>query len=494
MSGQPDISTRLSLPWLMAAQAQKHVTHNEALRLLDGLVQAAVESRSETHEPASPLEGQGWVLPEEAEGPLWDGFEPGELVIWQDGAWTRHTAGPGWRVWVMDEGGLAVFDGEAWIMAASASTASGLFEQLGVGTAPDETNQFAAKLNTALWTARTDGEGGTGDLRYTLNKEGPHNVLSLIFQSGWQGKAEMGLVGDDSFALKVSDDGSSWVEALRVDSGTGEAAFPAGIQVSGLPMLRPETLALLDSFTVPVASLACALAYDGLISALIAGGVWDKLNGLWVMWAHDEQAARVNLKQPSMAATNINAMAFTPFRGFTGDGASSYLDTGFNPDADGAGIYTQNSAHLSSWVVEDPAPATGSGAVGQLGGSSSTTGAFFLIPRGGGAGVARVRLNWSSAVGNFADLAVPQGSALGLRVISRVADDTADIYSNGVFVSEIERGSDGVAGLNFGIGRAVSTYSPATHGAASLGAGLTAPEQAVLYHALNAHRHALGAG
>lgn len=34
----PDSTTNLLLPYLMAAQAQKHVTHNEALRLLDGLV------------------------------------------------------------------------------------------------------------------------------------------------------------------------------------------------------------------------------------------------------------------------------------------------------------------------------------------------------------------------------------------------------------------------------------------------------------------------
>ena len=38
----PDTSTHLLLPYLLAAQAQKHVTVNEALRLLDGLVQLAV--------------------------------------------------------------------------------------------------------------------------------------------------------------------------------------------------------------------------------------------------------------------------------------------------------------------------------------------------------------------------------------------------------------------------------------------------------------------
>ena len=53
----PDISTHLLLPYLLAAQAQKHVTVNEALRLLDGLVQFAVLDRHLTAPPASPADG-----------------------------------------------------------------------------------------------------------------------------------------------------------------------------------------------------------------------------------------------------------------------------------------------------------------------------------------------------------------------------------------------------------------------------------------------------
>ena len=50
----PDTSTHLLLPYLLAAQAQKHVTVNEALRLLDGLVQLAVLDRHLTAPPAEP--------------------------------------------------------------------------------------------------------------------------------------------------------------------------------------------------------------------------------------------------------------------------------------------------------------------------------------------------------------------------------------------------------------------------------------------------------
>ncbi len=40
-----DVTPRLGLPYVVAAQAQKHIPINESLARLDGLVQLAVESR-----------------------------------------------------------------------------------------------------------------------------------------------------------------------------------------------------------------------------------------------------------------------------------------------------------------------------------------------------------------------------------------------------------------------------------------------------------------
>jgi len=47
----------LGLPTLAAAQAQKHVTHNEALHRLDALVMLAVADRDLAAPPAAPAEG-----------------------------------------------------------------------------------------------------------------------------------------------------------------------------------------------------------------------------------------------------------------------------------------------------------------------------------------------------------------------------------------------------------------------------------------------------
>ncbi|WP_419182441.1 hypothetical protein [Paracoccus alcaliphilus] len=92
---------------------------------------------------------------------------------------------------------------------------------LGVGTTADPANPFSAKLNAALWTAKTIAEGGTGDLFYTMNKETAGRDLGLTLQTAYVTKALMGLFGSDRFRLAVSADGSTFFDGLIVDNATG---------------------------------------------------------------------------------------------------------------------------------------------------------------------------------------------------------------------------------------------------------------------------------
>lgn len=97
-----DATPRLALPYLAAAQAQKHVTLNEALSLLDGLVQSAIVSRTTAAEPASPFDGAAYVLPTGATGAGWSGFSSGDLVRFEAGAWTRLAAPEGLLAFVQE--------------------------------------------------------------------------------------------------------------------------------------------------------------------------------------------------------------------------------------------------------------------------------------------------------------------------------------------------------------------------------------------------------
>ena len=103
----------LALPLLAAAQAQKHVTVNEALSRLDGLVQISVKDRDLATPPASPTEGERYIVAAGATD-AWTGWD-GDVVLFTGGAWLRLSPQEGWRVWIEDEGVLVVRMGGAWL-------------------------------------------------------------------------------------------------------------------------------------------------------------------------------------------------------------------------------------------------------------------------------------------------------------------------------------------------------------------------------------------
>jgi len=226
-------TSNLGLPFIVAAQAQKHVTHNEALRILDSLVQLAVLDRDLSAPPGSPNEGERWIVAASpAPSGAWAGHGD-EIAAWQDGGWQFYAPKLGWIVYTVDEGALLTWDGSAWDDFFSNVTALQNLALLGVGTTADATNPFSAKLNNALWVAKTVAEGGDGDLRYKLSKEGAAHTLSLLFQDNFSGRAEIGLTGDDDFHFKTSPDGSSWIDALVLDNTTGAAKLNAALQLTG---------------------------------------------------------------------------------------------------------------------------------------------------------------------------------------------------------------------------------------------------------------------
>ena len=165
-----DATPRLGLPYLASGQAQKHLTVNEAMALLDGLVHTAVESRTLAAQPAAPADGALYLLPAGRTGAEWALHPAGALLRFEAGEWARLPAGAGALAYVRDEARLILHEGSAWTELGAALKALQNLERLGVGTAADALNPLAAKLNKALFTARTAAEGGDGDLRWTLNK------------------------------------------------------------------------------------------------------------------------------------------------------------------------------------------------------------------------------------------------------------------------------------------------------------------------------------
>ncbi len=229
-------STHLRLPFIKPTQAQKHITHNEALEALDILAQLAVLDRDLAAPPASPTRGDRYIVGASPTG-AWSG-KADKVAAWSGAKWLFHTPRRGWLAFVIDEQGIVAFTGVDWQPTVGLS---GTVPMLGINATPDTTNRLAIAAEAVLLTHEA------GDVQLKLDKDGPGSSASLLFQTGFSGRAEIGTTGDDKLHLKVSPDGSAWTEALAVDGagrvGIGTTSPLVALDVDGPIRVKSHTVA-----------------------------------------------------------------------------------------------------------------------------------------------------------------------------------------------------------------------------------------------------------
>jgi Protein of unknown function (DUF2793) len=108
----PDQTSRHGLPLLASGQAQKEITHNEALLLLDALAHPAIESRTMAVPPAAPLPGQLWLVAASASGD-WAG-RTDQLALWTLAGWRFLAPQPGLMLWSKPDNGYIHFGNSSW--------------------------------------------------------------------------------------------------------------------------------------------------------------------------------------------------------------------------------------------------------------------------------------------------------------------------------------------------------------------------------------------
>ncbi len=230
-------SPSLNLPYIQAGQAQKHVTHNEAVEQLDLLVQLVVQDFVTDTPPGNASEGQSWVIGAAPTGD-WAG-RSGEIASWRGGGWLYVLPRDGWRAWGQAEGEIRVYSGGNWAALSTAPPVLNNLDGVGVGASYDATNKLAVAADATL--LNNDGAGH----QLKINKASAGDTASLLYQTGFSGRAEMGLAGNDDFSVKVSADGSSFTEALRVDAATGMSTT-AGMTGAAVDV-DADTVALLPT-------------------------------------------------------------------------------------------------------------------------------------------------------------------------------------------------------------------------------------------------------
>lgn len=250
-------SSRLSLPLIQPAQAQKHVTHNEAIELLDMIVQLRLEDIDTNAPPPAPQEGQTWGVGDTPSGP-WAG-QAGQLASFRGGGWLFVAPQTGWQAYVTATDTISVYTGANWGSSGVNGTVD--FDNLsgvGINTLSDTTNRLSVSADATLLN-----NAGTGH-QLKINKATTSDTASLLYQSGFSGRAEMGLAGTDDFAIKVSD-GTTWFTGLTVQGASGT------VQINEILALPPRT--------TPAGAQAGDIYFDSTTSKLrcFDGAVWQDL-------------------------------------------------------------------------------------------------------------------------------------------------------------------------------------------------------------------------
>ena len=169
----PDTSATLSLPYLMPAQAQKHVTHNDALDRLDLVVQLVVSEFDAINPPASPSEGDCYAIGQTPTGD-WVG-NAGQLAVFQNGGWVYVTPQNGW-IATTENSDIRLYSSGTW-NDARGQTALNNLPELGINASADSTNRLSISSDAMLLN-----HAGAGH-QVKLNKATVADTASLLFQS-----------------------------------------------------------------------------------------------------------------------------------------------------------------------------------------------------------------------------------------------------------------------------------------------------------------------
>lgn len=261
----------------------------------------------------------------------------------------------------------------------------------------------------------------------------------------------------------------------------GDAAPPAGF--SSHSFANMEAAALVGRFAVPPSEKRKA-AIDQLTSTLKQMGIWSRLDCLWVIAAHDEQAAQCNWKGSGNSLTLGGNPLFVVDKGYFTDGLDDYLHCNYAPSSDGV-AYTLNNAMFGCWTRFAGSQANGSANMGTI-----SAGACRLNPRGP-SGTVAANVN-ASANTTTSTAVVPTG--YGLTCADRISATQVKLMRNGVRLHLASAASTSVPASSMGIGRSNNLFAQNQYAAAFIGGSLSDAEHLALYDALAAYMDAVEMG
>ncbi len=204
----------LKMEMLHANQAQKEVTMNENLVRIDAILNNGAMSKSLIDAPNSPKDGQLFVVAQGAskngKNAKWPASEAGHLAYFSNLAWHFFEPKEGLILWVIDENQSFVFTKGKW---------TNLVKQ------NELTLENFSSCEMQLPKMQSEMKNEDGSSRMFLDKQGTEKFASHIFRNSFKGMAEFGLLGNDHFGLKVSDDGKNFKKSFEINNENAQVVF-----------------------------------------------------------------------------------------------------------------------------------------------------------------------------------------------------------------------------------------------------------------------------
>ena len=363
-----DTSTHLGLPYLLAAQAQKHVTHNEALRLLDAMVQLSVLDRTRTTPPVSPADGDRHLVASGATG-LWAGWDL-NIAFWVDGAWMRLVPRPGWLVWIAAEQVFLVWNGSAWdpvgvpqdvsdaifsLVSDADPTKKALFSLSGITTGTTRTFTLPNTSSELAILAGTQTFTGNKTFSGTLTASGTVTVSAASASIGTATTTAtygMGTGATTTGVTKTVNIGTGGASGSNTVVNIGSATAGA----AGTTVVNTPTVTFANAVTqvgMPQANLTAQLLGLG-------GATADSYNRVSVntpALLFNNAGAGIEATVNKVAAGNDAAFAFkTGFSARALIGLLGSDDFSFKVSPDGAAFFEALKIDRLSGRVELPEP------------------------------------------------------------------------------------------------------------------------------------------
>lgn len=229
--------------------------------------------------------------------------------------------------------------------------------------------------------------------------------------------------------------------------------------------------------------------YDTLICGLVTDGNFSKLDVLYILATDTRTNAVLNLVQNNFNATENGTVSFSADHGYTGDGSTFFLDSGFNPNTASSPKYVLNSASIGVYILSNITTGLSAGyGIGASNVGEAKFDAFFFST-----------IIWD--VNNVTTANPASTTSQGQWIATRTASNAAALYRNSSTTAfdtsstnstAVPQNTFYVFGTNATSSHTLSLPSAAQMSAAIIGSALSNTEQASVANRINTYMTSYG--